>query len=70
MQIGESFFLKNHGKLAHLRILAPKIFHENNCIHGKRNDFSEMKEDTENFMSKKNSHHFNDMVYNIKHFNE
>ena len=27
MEIGESFFLKKHGKLAHLRILAPKIFH-------------------------------------------
>ena len=27
MEIGESFFWKNHGKLAHLRILAPKIFH-------------------------------------------
>ena len=28
MEIGESFFWKKHGKLAHLRILAPKIFPE------------------------------------------
>ena len=28
MEIDESFFWKNHGKLAHLQILAPKIFHE------------------------------------------
>ena len=27
MEIGESFFWKNRGKLALLRILAPKIFH-------------------------------------------
>ena len=27
MEIGESFFGRTHGKLAHLRILAPKIFH-------------------------------------------
>jgi len=27
MEIDESYFGKNHGKLAHLRILAPKIFH-------------------------------------------
>ena len=27
MEIGETFFWKNHGKLSHLRILAPKIFH-------------------------------------------
>ena len=26
MEIGESFFWKKHAKLAHLRILAPKIF--------------------------------------------
>jgi hypothetical protein len=30
MEIGESFFWKNHGKLAHLRNLAPKIIYENN----------------------------------------
>jgi hypothetical protein len=34
MEIGESFFGKNHGKLSHLRNLAPKI------IYGStRNDF-------------------------------
>ena len=27
MEIGESFLCKNHGKLAHLQILAPEIFH-------------------------------------------
>jgi len=27
MEIGESFIWKNHGKLAHLQILAHKIFH-------------------------------------------
>jgi hypothetical protein len=27
MEIGESFFGKNHGKLAHLRNLAPKIIY-------------------------------------------
>jgi len=27
MEIGESSFWKNHGKLAHLQILAPKSFH-------------------------------------------
>ena len=28
MEIGKFFFWKKHGKLAHLRILAPKIFHD------------------------------------------
>jgi hypothetical protein len=28
MEIGESFFGKNHGKLAHLRNLAPKIIYD------------------------------------------
>ena len=28
MEIDEYFLGKNHGKLAHLRILAPKIFHD------------------------------------------
>lgn len=27
MEINEYYFLKKHGKLAHLRILAPKICH-------------------------------------------
>jgi hypothetical protein len=29
MEISESFFGKNHGKLAHLRNLAPKIIYDN-----------------------------------------
>ena len=36
MEIGESFFWKNHGKLAHLRILAPKIFHDHNTHKNKK----------------------------------
>jgi hypothetical protein len=28
MEIGESFFGKNHGKLAHLQNLAPKIIYD------------------------------------------
>ena len=33
MEIGKSFFWKNHGKLAHLRILAPKFFHEDFLLY-------------------------------------
>ena len=34
MEIGEFVFLKKHGKLAHLRILAPKSFHEVHMTRG------------------------------------
>ena len=36
MEIGESFFWKNHVKLAQLRILAPKIFHDQNDLTQER----------------------------------
>ena len=32
MEISEMLFGKNHGKLAHLQILAPKIFHGNEIV--------------------------------------
>jgi hypothetical protein len=37
MEISESFFGKNHGKLAHLRNLAPKIIY----VHGRMQESRE-----------------------------
>jgi hypothetical protein len=43
MEIGESFFGKNHGKLAHLRNLAPKIIYGSIVSRTKSEQFHAQK---------------------------